>query len=67
MNAKAVRNAPSILRRTTNANLNLETLMFANDRKVKLTNYGLSRKNFKNELQLIKEDHWETLLVRFIS
>jgi len=48
-------------------NLNLETLMFANDRKVKLTNYGLSRKNFKNELQLIKEDHWETLLVRFIS
>jgi len=42
-------------------NLNLETLMFANDRKVKLTNYGLSRKIFKNELQLIKEDHWEAL------
>jgi len=42
-------------------NLNLETLMFANDRKVKLTNYGLSRKIFKNELQLINEDHWETL------
>jgi len=48
-------------------NLNLETVVFADDRKVKLTNYGLSRKIFKNELQLIKEDHWETLLVRFIS
>ena len=36
-------------------NLNLETVMFADDRKVKLTNYGLSRIFFKNGTVVIKD------------